>query len=474
MAISCNEILDNPQPSTSLSQEVALSDEGALRSVRAAMMGRLHTFTFTTRNMLGADALADNLWNRSGSSRFQSLAQNQFRAGLSDGGTYEDVYNLINDANLIIEAVEPGVVDDDQLTMFRGEAYFLRAYAYHNLVKALGRDPNAVPTTGVGAGFDLGVVIRTNPTLDISDADFRARSSVVEVYQQMESDLLESINLLGQSSGPSRFFIQQAAAEALLARVYLFWERWADANTFAQRAIDNTTAELTSGSDVGGIWNPNNAEGIFITLVDPSTESQGVNNSLAAYTSTQWTAQIPTADLISLYDANDERLAWYAPCFDDARGNDFQASCDNDVGAGLEIQKYTSFGNTNFADNVPLLRVPEMILIQAEALLNTQGVSAAINRLNILRESRSLDPLDPADFTAATALDEILDERRRELAAEGHRFYDLRRNRREIRKAPEANAAGFPNVPFNDIKLLDNVPDAEIETNPELVQNPGY
>ena len=474
MAISCNDILDNPQPSTSLSQEIALSDEGALRSVRAAMLGRLHTFTFTTRNMLGPDALADNLWNRSGSSRFQGLSQNQFRDGMADGGTYGSVYDLINDANLIIEAVEPGVVSEDELTMFRGEAYFLRAYAYHNLVKALGRDPLAVPTTGPGAGFDLGVVIRTNPTLDVSDADFRPRSTVVEVYQQMESDLLEAINLLGQSSGPSRFFVQQAAAEALLARVYLFWERWGDANTFAQRAIDNTSAVLTAGSDVGGIWNPNNDEGIFITLVDPSTESQGVNNSLAAYTSTQWTAQIPTADLISLYDEDDERLAWYAPCFDDARNNDFEASCDNDVGTGLEIQKYTSFGNTNFADNVPLLRVPEMILIQAEALLNTQGVADAISRLNILRESRSLDPLDPADFTLATALDEILDERRRELAAEGHRFYDLRRNRRAIRKSPDANAIGFPNVPFNDIQLLDNVPDQELETNPELVQNPGY
>ncbi|MGF1670383.1 MAG: RagB/SusD family nutrient uptake outer membrane protein [Balneolaceae bacterium] len=484
---SCDSILEDPEPSTALSQELVLGDPAAVRSVRAGMMGRLHSFTFTTRNMLGPDALADNLWTRQGASRFQSLNTNEFAAGMADGTTYENVYSLVNEANLIIEAVEDGIFPDPlELVQFQGEAYFLRAYAFHNLVKALANDPRAIPTAGLRAGWDRGIIIRTNPTLTIIDADDRARNSVEEVYQQMESDLLNSISLLSQREGPNRFFVQRAAAEALLARVYLFWERWEDANTFAQRALDNTSAVLTSGDDVANIWVPNNPEGIFITLIDPATESQGVNNSLAVYTSTQWTAQVPTQDLIDLYEEDDLRikltgdpdappsslqLGWYGPCFDDARGQNFVAECSLPPGAGLEIQKYTSFGNTQFADNVPLLRTAEMVLIQAEARLKSQGVAAGINRLNLLRESRGLAPLDPANFTEASALDEILDERRRELTAEGHRFYDLRRNRRDIRKPP---GSGFSDIPFTDFKYLDNVPFAEVETNELLEQNPGY
>jgi len=461
---ACNDVLDNPEPSTSIDQGVALSDPGAVRAVRASMYSSFHSFTFTTLNMIGPDALGDNTFNRLGSSRFQGLAQNQPRADLLNRSF---IFDTINKANLIIEAIATDQLSPEEVTTFRGEAHFVRAYAMHYLVRVLGYDPGAIPSVGQGAGWDRGIILRTTPTLDVAEADERARSSVEEVYNQIESDITDSISLLSQSQGPSRNFIRVEAAQALGARVYLYWKKYNEANSFAQDALGNTGANLVGPSDVGDIWTPSNPEAIFITLINPDTETQGVNSSLSAYTSQQWVAQVPTPDLISIYDENDARNDWFGPCFDEINGTDLEDSCP----AGLELQKWTGVKG-NFTDDVPLFRVPEMLLIQAEALLNTSGIGAALGPLNLLRDSRGLDLLDAADFASnEDLLDEILDERRRELVGEGHRFFDLKRLGRDIRKDP---SLGFPDVPFTDRRILGVISDNDLETNPLLEQNPGW
>lgn len=464
MLQGCSDLLQRTEPPTSISQEVALSDPGAIEAIRASMYSRFHSFDYTTELMLGPDALADNLTNRAGSSRFQGFTQNQAGAGLDSWNT---AYNGILDANLLIGGIKEGVLDDDQLTLFRGEAHFFRAFAMWHLVRVFGYEPGMSPASGAGAGWDRGIIVRTEPTLDVTDADLRTRSTVGEVYTQIKTDLQEAITLLGQEQENSRFRIQQAAAYALLSRVHLYERDWAAAASAAQSAMDNTGASLvTSENGVASMFNENagaNPEGIFITFVDPSTESQGVNNSLNAYTAQQWVAQVPTQDLIDTYDAADWRNQWYAPCFDDV--NDAAlAGCP----AGLETQKWN--GNKGqFADDVPLFRVAEMVLIQAEARLMQNDVAGALTALNTLRNARGLGNFVSADTGAI--MNEILDERRRELAAEGHRFFDLKRLGRDIRKPP---GGSFPDVAYNDFRILDDVPESEIEINPNLEQNPGY
>ena len=309
------------------------------------------------------------------------------------------------------------------------------------------------------------------------------RSTVSEVYSQIETDLTEAINIFssGDVAEGSPFYPSEAAAQALMARVRLYQRSWAEADTRAQNAID--LAGSAFGSDLAAADSASlaaifdetagtNPEAIFTIDTDPATESAGVNNSLAAFTSVQYVAQLPTQDLISLYEAGDPRLAaWYEPCFNEVDGT-VPSGCDLINDQGLELQKYAAEqGVSEFADDYVHLRIAEMVLIQAEARLNTSGVTAAINRLNDLRAARGLSALDPANFTFETAYDEILDERRRELVAEGHRFFDLKRLGRDIRKAPET---GRDDIPFSDIRILDDLPPAQLEVNTELQQNPGY
>lgn len=473
---ACSDLLDNPKPSTSIAQDVALSDAGAVEAIRANMYNALQSFDYSTTYFLGTDALADNVFNRSGTNRFSGLAENSPQSGLS---SYSTSYNLINDANIIIHAIKEGVLDPSTLRQYRGEAYFMRALAMHHLTRALGYEPGMTPNTGEGAGFNLGIIIRTEPVLSPADADFRARSTVSEVYSQITSDLNQAISLLSQGDAGDPTYVTEAAAHALLARVSLYARDYDQANTSAQNALDATGAELASAGDVATMFDETkgiNPEGIFVIRVNPDTESQGYNSSLNTYTATVWVAQVPTQDAMDIFESGDARLALFGPC----DNNDFDPpspvpNCRAthpdiaDGEEGLEVRKWNGeLGN--YTDNLPFFRVSEMLLIQAEARLNGAPGDAAAP-LNRLRAARNLGPVTPT-------MENILEERRREFFAEGQRFWDLKRLGMDIRKAPET---GQETIPYSNYRVLDNIPFDEValskEEAPEgqvLLQNPGY
>jgi len=473
---SCNDILDNPQPSTSISQEQALNSPGGVEALRASLYSRLHSFGYSTSLLLAPSSLADNMYIRAGSTRF--VGQNENNEG-THVGNWGGAYDLINDANLIIGGIPEGVLDVAVLQQYRGEAYMLRAFAYHNLARTFSYEPGMSPSTGDGAGFNLGVILRTEPVLSDAQAAFLPRSTVEQTYNLIISDLEEAIRLLSNGDAGSPNFVTRAGAEALMARVQLYAGNYQQANDYASDAIANSPAALVDPTGVESMFDETtglNPEAIFTVTVDPNSESLGTNSSISAYTSQQWGAQVPTQDLLDLYEVGDARLAWYGPCFDDVSGNAF-VNClatHPSIGGGtetLEFQKYEA-ERGQFADNYVHFRIAEMLLIQSEARVNVPSIGDPLSPINELRQARGV-----ADLTTIT-IDDILDERRRELVAEGHRFFDLKRLGRAIRKAPETPV---DDVPFNDFRVLDNIPDGEVslsEANAEegniLIQNPGH
>lgn len=485
LAQGCDSLIERTEPSTAVSQETALSNPDAIRGIRASMYDRMHSNALSTDWLLGPSSLADNTSFRGNQGRHQGLNVNQFRAGIGTGA-YNNIYNLINDANLLIGGIEEGALPENVTAKFQGEAYFMRALAQHHLVRIFGYDPNGQggvvsPNSGPGQGFDLGIELRTEPTLSVDDASSTARSPVPAVYDQILSDLQQAQSLLGglpdDVKEKSRFYPSEAAVQGLRARVRLYRRNWQGANTAAQNAIDLAGSvlgsDLAEPSELTAIFDEttgNNPEAIFEIDTDPATESVGVNLAISAFTSIQWAAQLPTQDLLNLYGPDDARRDhWYSPCFDEVNDQAF-TGCSDVNEQGLELDKYNSEqGISRFADDYPHLRIAEMVLIQAEARLRTQGVGAAISRLNDLRAQRNASELDPANFDFDSAYDEILAERRRELVAEGHRFFDLKRLGRDIQKP-----LGRDPVPFSDVRVLDDLPPGQLEVNEELVQNPGY
>lgn len=468
----CNDLLNEPTPATSLPGETVLTTENGVKGLRASLYSQLRaSFDYTTEYFVGPSAMADETRNRSGSSRFQGLTT----ARSNDGGTsglssYVDTYEIILDANLMINAVEEGVLDQETLDRYRGEAYVIRAMAMHHLVRALGYEPGMAVD-----GWDLGIPIITEPTENLSDVKETPRATVSAVYEQILNDLSQAKTLLAGYNSDNTY-ITESFVDGLTARVNLYAGNWSAADAAATEAIANSGRSLANTSaEVTGMFDETDGdhpEALFKIVVDPNTEpiaGSNVNNGLAAYTASVWVAQLPTNFVIDLHDSTDYRLGWYAPCFNDY-GGVAPTGCTEVNDEGWELQKWNG-EKGNAADDIPYMRLSEMYLIQAEASAKANNsVAAGIGPLNTLREARGLAPLAAADFASLTAFeDEILDERVRELALEGHRFFDLKRLGRDI-----PNPDGTTKIRYDNYRILDNLGADLISANPALVENPGY
>ena len=117
-------------------------------------------------------------------------------------------------------------------------------------------------------------------------------------------------------------------------------------------------------------------------------------------------------------------------------------------------------------DDVPLIRISEMILNRAEAYAHLNSMTNARKDINEFRGKRGIGDTDVPD---SGLLDEILLQRRLELAFEGHRYFDRKRLGLDILR-PE----GLPTVPYSDYRVVAAIGTTELDVNKLLVQNPGY
>lgn len=443
---ACEDMLDT-EPRTALSPEVALANVSGTEAILVSVYSRmLAQGAYGNSLFIIPDIMGDTFIQRVGASRGNAPYF------MSPGGTLSYYpYNAINEANYIIGGIDN--LDAPQATKNRllGSAYFLRALNYFNAVRSFGYEPNKAVN-----GWDLGVIIREQPTSGLTDADFRARGTVTEAYNLIQSDLQQAITLLAGQTNV--YTANPAAASGLLSRVYLYWERWADAETQATAAIGSTSASLTTTSAAyAAAWSTYpNPESVFELNVNATTESVGVNESMASWvTNRQWGDFQINPDLAALFPDGDHRLSILrtAPI----------------NGVPITFLDKWNAAKGNFAQNLPVMRVAELYLIRAEARAEQNKLTEALADLNAIRSARGV-----AASTASGRqgiIDAILLERRLELAYEGHRFYDQKRRGLDIERP---SLVGTGAIPYTDYRILANWPQSQVDLNPLLVQNPGY
>src|SRR5699024_7163885 len=121
----------------------------------------------------------------------------------------------------------------------------------HHLVRTFGYEPGMIPSS---VSMDLGVPILTNPTFDASDAEYRPRKKVDQVYSLIINDLNKAINLLSSGDAGSPKYITLSGAQALMARIQLYAGNYENADEFATKALNNTSATLSSPGGVATIF----------------------------------------------------------------------------------------------------------------------------------------------------------------------------------------------------------------------------
>jgi starch-binding outer membrane protein, SusD/RagB family len=424
---ACDSPLET-DPTASISDETALS---TARGVELGVTGAYRSFQtgalYDREIHVYPELYADNL---DFTSTFQTDREMHERTVTPDNvallNMWANSYAGVNRANNVLDAI-PNVSEltPAQAQRFRGEALFIRALHHFNLVRYYG-----------------GVPVVTEPARGIGPEAVRPRDTQAAVYARITADLEEAIGLLpgghvvGRASAP--------AARALLAKAYLETGAWAGARDMATAVIDSGLYSLPE--DYRSVFETkNNAESIF--------ELQySINNSNALafwyFPASEGgrRGHAPSASLIAAYEPGDERLE-ASVAFDGANpyGIKFWRIASND-------------------DNIMVLRLAEMYLIRAEANARLGAPAETVRAdVNVVRDRAGLGPL-PTTITAEEDLiTAILQERRVELAMEGHRFFDLRR---AGRAQTVLNIEAF--------RLLFPLPQSELDVNPELDQNPGY
>jgi starch-binding outer membrane protein, SusD/RagB family len=471
-----------------LNPALALDNAAGVQSTLLSSYRRLHEFVFYGQQaMVHGDAFADNIEivNRTG--RYE---QEWVNAVGVLANRWPVAYRAINDANFVLKyaplldtittrivpktlpATSTSFWADDVLSQIRGEAHFTRAMCYMELLRVYSYEPGKEVD-----GFDLGVIIRDTPTEVVSDVDKRPRSTNLQCFEFVEQDLLQAIALLrtraqilagawptdlGGSTFPTEFRAHKASAHALLARHYLYWGRYTDANTQATLALSLLPSPvLVNAAGYAASWSTTiHPESIF-ELEIRTTDWSGVdgqNNSLHSMTQNalggaQYVMSA-SSELIAAHETGDIRRTIYvtnAGTLNKPQVRKWQG----EKGAGVE--------------NIPVIRRSEMYLIQAESRARLGNSGGAQTAINTLRTNRGLAA---TSATGQALIDLIMNERRVELAFEGHRFYDLKRLGLSI---PKPSASGANTLSYTDFKILQQIPPDQITLSGNaLRQNPGY
>ncbi|MCV9930280.1 RagB/SusD family nutrient uptake outer membrane protein [Flavobacterium sp. LS1R49] len=353
---------------------------------------------------------------------------------------YTAHYYTIQSCNIGLEKMAISPITDSQKNQYMGESLFVRAYCYYELVNNFGAVP--LYTTSLGTN-DLKL----------------ERSPVTAVYAQIEADLKNAAAKLENIPVARNGRINKWAAYALLARVSLFQEKWAEARQYSDKVISEGPFMLET--DFLNIWNVNNHNGMESILEAQSSSAQDRDlgsalptlsgargedkknfpSNSAADVLDGWGWCMPTSDLENAYLSENDEIRrrstitkWGDPAYGDEVLNPTHKFSLNDNKSGRIIRKYyipvatrrsLDKKDGHLPLNIPLIRLAEMYLTRAEANFHLGG--DALADINFIRARVKLDP--KTGLAGPNLLRQIYKERRLELAFEGLRLFDIRREK---------------------------------------------
>lgn len=353
---------------------------------------------------LGTDKklLDDLTWNASSSS-FQEV--------------YRANYEAINRANYAIQELK-FLTGADQALISRldGEAKFLRAFCYFNMVRMFGDVPlvDHVPSKS-------------------SDEDqlmLKLRKSKSEVYAFIQSDLSSAIASLPDKStygSADKARVSRGSALALMAKVKLYLQQWGEVVSYANQITGySLTTNYAEIFKVSGEFNNESLFEINGYGGDPARgiKQYGQTQGMRGTGGWGWGFNTPSASLLSAYETGDARKA--ATIITSGQtlydGRVTSAAANNPY---YNYKAYTTInpGSDDNDVNIRYLRYAEVLLMKAEALNETNQIEAAKTELNKVRNRAGL-----GNTTATTQADlrtAIWKERRVELAFEHDRWFDL-------------------------------------------------
>ncbi len=474
---ACNEEFLETKPANSVDAASVFADTksaaAAINGIYRAMIRRYQDsqgHSGYPAHLLIIDILGDdtvlsttsNTWHRPE----QQWVSHRSETGTMPAFGFDLFYRIISNANNIIAGIDNAVGTQDEKNAIKGEALGLRALAYFNLVQMYGKryDAAAKPNNQLGVSMPL------EPT-----SEGLARSTVEEVYTQINKDLADASSIM-KSSRINKSHININVIKGLHARVALVQQNWTNAAQFAAEAKAGialmSAAQYTDG--FADITNPEWMWG-FDHIEDQSEFFGGYHSYISCNFNSSVIRTCPRAINKLVYDAipaTDVRSQMWAKAPNLAS----TVTPPGGVKPAYMVQKFRLPGvpSTSTMGDIPYMRSGEMYLIEAEAkarLNDNEGAQKVLFDLVKTRDAAAVQ----STKTGQDLIDEIIFNRRIELWGEGHRWFDLKRLNQPVNRMGANHISA--NVLFFEKAADDTaweflIPRRELETNSLSVQNP--
>lgn len=473
--ISSCDFLNEPSPTNSIDVGKGLQ---SLNDYQNMLYGAYNYHQNVAAQFVAAnDFMTDDVVWAGTFVNFSEIAARDIPASNSTAATlWNAAYQVINNANIIINQSvgSPQNVPQADLDDVIAQAYFMRAFSYYNLVQLY-----AKPWGATSDNSHPGVPLKLEPVSDSADFESLSRSTVAQVYQQIADDLIEAS---GKIKNETAAFATNGAVKALQARIAAIQSDWPAAYTLSGEVIDDYGYSLSS--DVTTYFTQKlSDESIFEIVNTIDDAAGGRDNSITALYHTQVRAGAQLAgsykqavkDIITAGQAS--ALAAVNQEAADARVTELLYSTEENpqsVDDYISSAKYNDIAS--YADNIPVLRLSEMILIRAEAGAELNDVNQeSIDLINSLRTraisvadnsggagDQSLIEYKMADFgNKQDLIDAVLLEGRVELAFEGLRKMNLQRRHLDVR-----------GLSWDSDKLVMPIPLSQTDSDPSVDPNP--
>jgi starch-binding outer membrane protein, SusD/RagB family len=461
---SCDDILDK-EPLSRLTDE-DIGEEGITTAAQAeAFLSGAYADFYNEYFMLdyfvNGDAQSDDAY--AGADNPANFQIDEFKIEAVNSNVARDwryLYSTIAKTNTILDNV--GDIADPALTPTRkeeilGEAAFIRAFMYFELVRQFG---------------DVPLLLKEIAEIDLNKLDeiYLSRSAASEVYAQIIADLERALASV-RVTAPDKGYATRGAVNAFLAKVYATMEPhdWNKVKQYCDAVIAEGYTLLPEYDQLWDLSQENSSESIF--EINCYGWDTGGNWGVYMFDGTDWKKfNTPTNNLVEAYDDEGDMIRKNSNIrFEDVTGKWPDRYWP--LTTYPLINKYRDFNGTQ---NFIIWRLADILLLKAEALNELGDVDGAADLVNEIRARVDLDPTS-ASTQAAMRL-AIEKERRLELAFEGHRWYDLKRTGRAIDvmnalKDGNGNSLGYT---LTEDRLLWPIPQAERDKNDKLTQNESY
>ncbi len=449
---SCKKDLDQ-QPTDTFSENNAFLTMGDVQQGANEVYGRYGTYA----NDMYVSALVsdeaklgfDNSGQGALTYRYQYSSDNTSGGDVINGwGGYYRVIDQVNRVLPKIPTVTATASEEPRRNILKGQLLAMRAIAHFGLLQSYSKNYDPADPRGVP------VMLTSNPLVK------PARNTMGQVMTQIEADLAEARTLLPAVNGPADFtdtVMNRINVAAYQARIALYKRDYDQAITYATEVISSGIKPLVSGSQFEAIWTDDTDDEVLFRIRYATSTAIG-----GLWTTTGGQVYIAPSDkLVGTYASGDVRSSAYVGT--NASGNKY-------------VNKFFTSSRGGRVVDMKACRIAEMYLIRAEANARkaTPDVAAGAADLNALRASRITGYTNETFSSATSLINAVMEERFKELAFEGFRFYDLKRNNLSVERSSSDASAAWQTLPAGNFRFVLPIPNTEMLANPNMVQNDNY